>query len=123
VTLRRHPTPHLGMPEVYLRSIEALIAVVLDRVCGNVTPLSPQTRYRCPSLGVSSLDLGRLWQRRRPFFTDGGSVSGGRRLKERTPRLAPGRPQPPTLGCDVEAKQTSASYQGEVFSIPESDIP
>jgi hypothetical protein len=21
-----------------------------------------------PSLGVSSLDLGRLWQRRRPFF-------------------------------------------------------
>jgi hypothetical protein len=25
------PTPHLGMPEVYLRSIEPLIAVVLDR--------------------------------------------------------------------------------------------
>ena len=28
----------------------------------NLTPLS------LPSLGVSSLDLGRLWQRRRPFF-------------------------------------------------------
>jgi hypothetical protein len=28
----------------------------------NPTPLS------LPSLGVSSLDLGRLWQRRRPFF-------------------------------------------------------
>ena len=31
---------------------------------------------------------------------DGGSVSGDRKLKESTPRLAPGRPQPPTMGFD-----------------------
>jgi hypothetical protein len=31
-------------------------------------------------------------------ITDGGSVSGDRKLKESTPRLAPGRPQPPTMG-------------------------
>ena len=36
------------MPDDYLRAIEALIAIILAR--------------------VSSLDLGRLWQRRRPFF-------------------------------------------------------
>src|SRR5258708_27222875 len=54
------------MPDVYLCSIEPPIAIVLAKVCGsdppNLTPLS------LPSLGVSSLDLGRLWQRRRPFF-------------------------------------------------------
>jgi hypothetical protein len=53
---------HLWMPDDYLRSIEPLIAIVLDRVCRSGPPLS------LPSLGVSSLDLGRLWQRRRPFF-------------------------------------------------------
>jgi hypothetical protein len=51
------------MPDVYLRSIEPLIAIILASVCGSAPqPLS------LPSLGVSSLDLGRLWQRRRPFF-------------------------------------------------------
>ena len=50
------------MPDVYLRSIEPLIAVVLDR--GAVATPGPLS---LPSLGVSSLDWGRLWQRRRPF--------------------------------------------------------
>jgi hypothetical protein len=49
------------MPHVHLRPIEPLIAIILARLCGSA-PLS------LPSLGVSSLDLGRLWQRRRPFF-------------------------------------------------------
>ena len=49
------------MPDVYLRPIEPLIAIVLARVCGS-DPLS------LPSSGVSPLDLGRLWQHRRPFF-------------------------------------------------------
>ena len=31
---------------------------------------------------------------------DGGSISGDRKLKERAPRLAPGRPQPPAMGFD-----------------------
>src|SRR5882672_11868352 len=33
-------------------------------------------------------------------ITDGSSVSGDRKLKESTPRLAPGRPQPPPMGFD-----------------------
>jgi hypothetical protein len=36
----------LWMPDDYLRSIEPLIAIVLDRVCGSDPP--PPTRYRCP---------------------------------------------------------------------------
>ena len=53
------------MPDVYLRSIEPLIAIILGRVCGSDPLPHPLS---LPSLGVSSLDLGRLWQRRRPFF-------------------------------------------------------
>jgi hypothetical protein len=33
-------------------------------------------------------------------ITDGGSVSGDRKLKESTPRLARGRPQPAPVGID-----------------------
>jgi hypothetical protein len=39
---------------------------------------------------------------------DGGSVSGDRKLKESTPRLAPGRPQPPTMGFDNRAADREA---------------
>ena len=55
------------MPDVYLRSIEPLIAIILDRYAV-ATPSPPSDALSLPSLGVSSLDLGRLWQRRRPFF-------------------------------------------------------
>src|ERR1700752_3180526 len=41
-------------------------------------------------------------------ITDGGSVSGDRKLKESTPRLAPGRPQPPTMGFDHRAADREA---------------
>ncbi|ANW03162.1 hypothetical protein LMTR13_26500 [Bradyrhizobium icense] len=41
------------MLDDYLRSIELLMAIILSCIL--------------PSLGVSSLDFGRLWQRRRPF--------------------------------------------------------
>src|SRR6266576_1591421 len=53
------------MPDVSLRSIEPLIVIGLSRVCGSDPPPTPLS---LPSLGVSSLDLGRLWQRKRPFF-------------------------------------------------------
>ena len=39
---------------------------------------------------------------------DGGSVSGDRKLKESTPRLAPGRPKPPTMGFDNRAADREA---------------
>ena len=39
---------------------------------------------------------------------DGGSVSGDRKLKESTPRLAPGRPKPPTMGLDNRAANREA---------------
>jgi hypothetical protein len=50
-------------------------------------------------------------------ITDGGSVRGDRKLKERL--LAPGRPQPPTMGfdnraADREAHALKASIQGTV---------
>jgi hypothetical protein len=32
-----------------------------------------------------------------------GSVSGDRKLKQSTSRLAPGRPKPPTMGFDIRA--------------------
>src|SRR6201991_4793567 len=41
-------------------------------------------------------------------ITDGGSVSGDRKLKESAPRLAPGRPQPPTMGFDNRAADREA---------------
>jgi hypothetical protein len=41
-------------------------------------------------------------------ITDGGSVSGDRKLKESIPRLAPGRPQPPTMGFDNRAADREA---------------
>src|SRR5580704_9218328 len=37
-----------------------------------------------------------------------GSVSGDRKLKESAPRLAPGRPQPPTMGFDNGAADREA---------------
>src|SRR5437899_5936079 len=40
--------------------------------------------------------------------TDGGSINGDRKLKESTPRLAPGRPQPPTMGFDNRAADREA---------------
>src|SRR6266850_78694 len=36
------------------------------------------------------------------------SGGGDRKLKERTPRLAPGRPQPPTMGFDDRAADREA---------------
>jgi hypothetical protein len=36
-------------------------------------------------------------------ITEGGSVSGDRKLKERTPQLALGRPQPSAVGFDDRA--------------------
>src|SRR5580700_2739659 len=41
-------------------------------------------------------------------ITDGGSVKGDRKLKESTPWLAPGRPQPPTMGFDNRAADREA---------------
>src|SRR4029077_5794393 len=41
-------------------------------------------------------------------ITDGVSVSGDRKLKERTPRLPPGRPQPPAMGFDNRAADREA---------------
>jgi hypothetical protein len=35
-------------------------------------------------------------------------MSGDRKLKESTPRLAPGRPQPPTMGFDNRAADREA---------------
>src|SRR6266404_7950274 len=50
-------------------------------------------------------------------ITDGGSVTGDRKLKESTSRLAPGRPQPPTMGFDNRAadrqpKPQTARFRG-----------
>jgi hypothetical protein len=55
------------MPDVYLRSIEPPIAIVLSKTYAVATP-DPPALLSLPSVGVSSLDSGRLWQRRRPFF-------------------------------------------------------
>src|SRR5882724_9659711 len=41
-------------------------------------------------------------------ITDGGSVSGDRKLKESTPRLASRRPQPPAMGFDNRAADREA---------------
>src|SRR6266496_5084049 len=41
-------------------------------------------------------------------ITDGSSVSGDRKLKEGTPRLAPGRPQPSAVGFDDRAADREA---------------
>jgi hypothetical protein len=48
-----------------LRPIALLIAIVLVTVCDGDP--RPPLCYRAP-LGRSSLDYGRLWQRRRPLF-------------------------------------------------------
>jgi hypothetical protein len=45
----------------------------------------------------------------------GGSVSGDRKLKESTPRLAPGRPKLPTMGFDNRAANREA--HGECVTI------
>src|SRR5258706_13316205 len=56
------------MPDDYLRSIEPLDRD-RPRWAFAVAPPRPNpTALSLPSSGVSSLDLGRLWQRRRPFF-------------------------------------------------------
>ena len=49
----------------------------------------------------------RFWPKT-TSITDGGSVGGDRKLKERTPRLAPGRPQPPIMGFDNRAADREA---------------
>src|SRR4029077_18587895 len=41
-------------------------------------------------------------------ITDGGSVSGDRKQKESAPRLAAGRPQPPTVSFDNRAADREA---------------
>ncbi len=51
-------------------------------------------------------------------ITDGGSVSGDRKLKESTPRLARGRPQPAPVGiddrpADRESHTHAAGFGGE----------
>jgi hypothetical protein len=73
------------MPDVYVRPIEPLIAIILARLCG-----SP--RYRCPPLGVSSLDLGRLWQRRRPFFAYAVTSAEQYEAERGSARARPGAP-------------------------------
>ena len=60
--LRIGPLP-VWMPDMYRRSIEPPIAIVVS--IGRAIALSSLS---LPTLGVSSLDLGRLWQRRRPFL-------------------------------------------------------
>jgi hypothetical protein len=65
INLRIGPVTPLDAPR-YRRSIEPLIAIILDSVCGSDP--QPPDPLSLPSLGVSSLDLGRLWQRGRPFF-------------------------------------------------------
>src|ERR1700746_1254151 len=42
------------------------------------------------------------------LIADGGSASGDRKLKKSTPRLAIGRPQPPTMGFDNRAADREA---------------
>jgi hypothetical protein len=76
------------MPDVYLRSIEPLIAIILDRVCGSNPQLPP-----APPLSL----LGRLWQRRRPLsfcvapltsvFGSFGAHSKTRGLRDGTPSV------------------------------------
>src|ERR1700722_10052941 len=41
-------------------------------------------------------------------MTDGGSVSGDRKLKASTPRLPPGTPHPPTMGFNNRAADREA---------------
>jgi hypothetical protein len=53
----------LEMSDAHLRSIEPPIAIVVS--IGRAIALPPLS---LPNLGVSSLDLGRLWQHRRPLF-------------------------------------------------------
>jgi hypothetical protein len=68
------------MPDVNLGPIEPLIVIVLARVCGSAPAIAAL-------VGVSSLDLGRLWQRRRPFFLYApiGSSGPGEREELRGP--------------------------------------
>jgi len=40
------------MPDVYLRSIEPLIAIILVRVCGSEPPSPQPTRYRILPVGL-----------------------------------------------------------------------
>src|SRR5258706_10941387 len=56
------------MPDDYLRSIEPLDRDRLRWAYAVAPPRPNPTALSLPSSGVSSLDLGRLWQRRRPFF-------------------------------------------------------
>jgi hypothetical protein len=58
----------------------------------------------------TSADLSGMSQKcqEATSITDGGSVSGDRKLKKSTPRLAPGRPQPPTMGFDNRAADREA---------------
>ena len=56
------PIP-LFIPDVYLRLIEPLIAIVLDAGMRWRDPPAPSDPLSLPSLGVSSLDLGRLFPR------------------------------------------------------------
>src|SRR5207344_3430309 len=57
---------------------------------------------------ASTNSCARVWQRCANKRHNGGSVSGDRKLKESTPRLAPGRPQPPAVGFDNRATDREA---------------
>src|SRR5580700_1720434 len=65
-----------------------------------------------PAARNAVVDNGNAPKRHR--VTESGSVSGDRKLKESPPRLAPGRPQPPTMGFDNRAadRETHAHAVG-----------
>ena len=61
----------------------------------------------CP-LSRCKLTNGLALQTAATSITDGGSVSWDCKMKESTPRLAPGRPQPPAMGFDNRAADREA---------------
>jgi hypothetical protein len=86
------------------RDAEAVRAAL--RSDANLARFSRLTKG-CAECGVGFANSGRAVEAT-TSITDGDSVSGDRKLKESTPRLAPGRPQPPTMGFDNRAADRKA---------------
>ena len=104
------------MPDVYLCAIEPLIAIILARVCGS-DPLPPPT-LSLPSLGVSSLDLGRLRQRRRPFFLCMPShPQQFRASTDSNPAVVPA----PVRDNHMAKTNYQVTFNGKVVGNPQSD--
>jgi len=58
----------------------------------------------------------QFWRSSRGLHADGSSVSGDRKLKQSTPRLAAGRPQPPpwasTIERQIDSRAPTARFRG-----------